>query len=219
MYIFDGRSDVGAVAQQAMRYSIHDNLLDDINSSYAGNGSGNGTLNRFAGSIYFAPPKDIMIFHNTGLTAGGNSGLLNMTTAPAAPFVNFSFKDNLMSNGTYGITGCKGALGTNVLNSCTMGFVFAGNAIIGGAANGIPGNNWLPPDSSSVNFVNYNNGNGGDYRLCQGPGNPSSSCTVPSAFANAASDGTDIGADINTLETMTAGGELRVNYSGLTRVK
>lgn len=46
----------------------------------------------------------------------------------------------------------------------------------------------------AVEFVNYSNGNGGDYHL------------VPtSPLKNAGTDGKDIGADVNTVQAVTAG--------------
>ncbi len=76
LYIFDAPSDVGGIAQQARRYSIHDNLLDDIRTDYAAQGTGNGILFRISGSVRFAPPRDLTIQHNTGLETGPRSGLL-----------------------------------------------------------------------------------------------------------------------------------------------
>jgi hypothetical protein len=51
----------------------------------------------------------------------------------------------------------------------------------------------------------FNNGNGGDYRLCQGSENPVSSCTAAIPFMNAGTDGKDIGADVNTLNGLISG--------------
>jgi hypothetical protein len=195
-YIFDAPSDTGALAQQAMRYSIHDNLLDDISHTYSRNGSGNGILNRFLGSAAYPPPKDVTIFHNTGLGAGGG-GILSLNTSAAAPYVNFSFSDNLETNGQYGTFGCSGLFGTGVLSTCAPGNLWAGNVLIGTGGGQVT--------ASSVGFANYNGGNGGNYTLCQGPGNPVSTCTGASPYVNAGTDGKDVGADINTLNTVTAG--------------
>ncbi len=60
-------------------------------------------------------------------------------------------------------------------------------------------------NQSLVGYVNYNNANGGDYRLCHGPNNPSPLCTAASPYANAASDGKDVGADINLVNQAIAG--------------
>ena len=56
---------------------------------------------------------------------------------------------------------------------------------------------WQPcvaPLFSGLQFVNYNNGNGGNYQLLS-----------TSPYHNAATDGTDLGADISTIVSETAG--------------
>ena len=200
-YIFDAPSDTGGIALQAMRYSIHDNLLDDISSTYSRAGSGDGILHRFLGTTIYAPPRDIMVFHNTGLTTG--VGFLSLT-ANNVRFANFNFVNNLEIGGMYGVTGCSSLFGTTALSTCAPGYTFAGNVIVGGKAN-LTGGAFKPATASAVGFANFNNGNGGDYRLCVGPGNPVASCTAASPYINAGTDGRDIGADLNTLNTMISG--------------
>ena len=65
--------------------------------------------------------------------------------------------------------------------------------------------NYFPSDGSAVGFVNYQNGNGGDYRLCRGPGNPAASCTAASPYMIKGTDGLDIGANIDAINAATAG--------------
>jgi hypothetical protein len=202
LYIFDAASDLGGIAQQAMRYSIHDNLLDDISTAWSRNGSGNAILNRFFGTSSYPPAASVAIFHNTGLASG--LGLLSLSTAISAPYANFSFTNNLETNGTYGIMGCGGIYGTVVLTTCAPGYNFAGNVIVGGTS-AITAGALKPSSASTVSFVNFNNGNGGDYRLCQGAGNPVSTCTAASPYVNAGTDGRDIGADVTTLYRLVAG--------------
>jgi hypothetical protein len=201
-YIFDAASDTGALAAQAKRYSIHDNLLDDISTTYSRNGSGNGMLHRFYGTSTYLPPRDVAVFHNTGLSSG--LGLLSLNTSASAPYANFSFTNNLETDGMYGISGCASLFGTAVLNTCAAGYTFGGNVIIGGKSN-ITAGALEPSSASTVGFANYSNGNGGDYRLCQGPGNPVASCTAASPYVNAGTDGRDIGADVNTLNSLISG--------------
>ena len=200
-YIFDAPSDTGALAVQAKRYSIHDNLLDDISTTYSRHGSGNGMLHRFFGTTTFLPPRDVMVFHNTGLASGLGFLSLGGTTAP---YVNFNFTNNLEIDGTYGISGCASLFGTAALASCAPGYTFTGNVIVGGRSNILSGA-VMPASVTTVGFANFNNGNGGDYRLCVGPGNPVASCTAASPYINAGTDGRDIGADLNTLNTMISG--------------
>jgi len=206
LYIFDAPADNGDIAVQGARFSIHDNLFDNINASYAENGSGNGIIHRFAGSELFAPPSSVLIAHNTGFTTGPNSGALILDTTSNAPFIDFTFQNNLEASGTWSIIGCDGLYGPAVLTNCAPGYTFAGNSLIGatGKLAGIP-SNYFPSDGSAVGFVNYQNGNGGDYRLCRGPGDPAASCTEASPYLGKGSDGSDIGADIDAVNAATAG--------------
>jgi hypothetical protein len=85
-----------------------------------------------------------------------------------------------------------------ILNNCVSPYAFDHNVIMSGAASGWPGSatgngNWFPA-TSTVGFVNFNGGHGGDYHLISG-----------SAFKNAGTDGKDVGADINAILTATAG--------------
>lgn len=196
-YIFDAPADTGATALQASRYSIHDNLLDDVNRSYSRAGSGNGILNRFYGGGSYAPPRDVNIFHNTGLASG--AGILTLNTSLALLYSNFSFHNNLETNGQYGITGCAGLLGMTVLSTCAPGYQWGGNVMMGTNSGQV--------SPSSVGFVNYNGGNGGDYRLCQGPGDPVASCTAASPYRNAGTDGRDTGADMDAVNSAIDGVE------------
>ena len=59
-----------------------------------------------------------------------------------------------------------------------------------------PANNMFPANPAAVQFVNYNNGNGGDYHLLSS-----------SPYKNAGSDGKDLGADIDTILADTDGVE------------
>ncbi|MFZ0306852.1 MAG: hypothetical protein WAL89_01670, partial [Candidatus Sulfotelmatobacter sp.] len=59
-----------------------------------------------------------------------------------------------------------------------------------------PAGNFFPATVSAVQFVNYNGGNGGDYHL-----QPSS------PYKGKGTDGKDLGADIDALNSATAGVE------------
>jgi hypothetical protein len=63
-------------------------------------------------------------------------------------------------------------------------------------ASTFPAGNYFPASESTVEFVNYNGGNGGDYHL-----------QSSSPFKNAGSDGKDLGADIDAVESAIAGVE------------
>ncbi len=207
LYIFDAPSDVGGIAVQGARFSIHDNLFDDINASYAESSSGDGIIHRFLGSDLFPPPRSVLIAHNTGFTNGPNSAALSLDTTSNAPYIGFTFRDNLETNGKWGILGCHSLLGHAVLTNCAPGYAFAGNVLIGATATAnlaAMSSNYFPSDGSGVGFVNYQDGNGGDYRLCRGPGDPAASCTEASPYLLKGSDGRDIGADIDAINAATA---------------
>ncbi len=67
----------------------------------------------------------------------------------------------------------RGVVGTLALAAYTPGYVFTNNVLEGElGGNAYPPNTFNPPGWSTVAFVNYSNGNGGDYRLCRGAGIP-----------------------------------------------
>ena len=86
------------------------------------------------------------------------------------------------------------------LSTCfPSGYTFVDNALIGTSTVGSfslgnwPVGNTFPVSSSTVQFVNFHGGNGGDYHLLSS-----------SPYKNAGSDGKDLGADINAIVTATA---------------
>jgi hypothetical protein len=109
------------------------------------------------------------------------------------------------NNGTYpsggGTNNCAVLKGTTKpvaeIGACWAGnSAFAGNVLVGYP---LPDTNWpignqMAADWASVDFLNYNDGNGGNYQLA-----PSS------LYKGTATDGTDPGADIQALLAMTAG--------------
>lgn len=56
---------------------------------------------------------------------------------------------------------------------------------------------------ADVKFVDYNDGEDGDYRLCTGSGTPHASCDGASPWATAASDGGPLGADAAQVKVLT----------------
>jgi hypothetical protein len=211
IYVFDAPSDAGGVAQQASRYSIHDNLLEDIRREYAGPATGKGLLFRFLGGPFFLPPRDVSIQHNTGITDGG---VLQVLTNSQAPLTNFVFRDNLVSNGQVGINGCRTLLGAAVLEDCARGFVFVNNVIVDSDGDFPKSNasykkekdtklNLYPKKLRDVGFAAPAPSGPSDYRLCSGPGQPGASCTSASPYISAGTDSKDIGADVFRIYQLT----------------
>ena len=136
-------------------------------------------------------PRDMTIRHNTGLilSSGGTAGLSE--NSPKSE--RFDFRDNLLSNGDYGFAGTGAGSGTTVLDRYFREYLFVGNAIIGGGPiDNYPRGNFFPRDPAAVGFVDFARGN---YRLA--PTSP---------LHNAASDGHDVGADIDMIDMAIGGG-------------
>ena len=169
----------GAPTGQGGRYLIRDNLFDDINSVKWG---GAGTFFLTGNSI-----PDLVIDHNTvihdGNTFSGGDG-------GGAGTTGFQFTNNIVQRGPYGFKGSGAGDGLGTLGTFFPGHVFARNAIVGASAGSYPANNFFPAAFGSVGFVDFANG---DYRLA-----------ADSAYKNAATDGKDLGADMDLLTAATA---------------
>jgi hypothetical protein len=137
--------------------------------------------------------------------------------------INFTMQDSIFAspnsttfaNPAGGSTNCNTAGGNGSNNTevkalvpCFNGYTFNHLALLDSTASPsvfISSAIWQPA-ATAVGFVNYNGGNGGDYRLCKGLNNPSPLCSAASVFAagqtNQASDGTDLGADITGINAV-----------------
>jgi hypothetical protein len=120
---------------------------------------------------------------------------------------NLVFTNSIVTSGLSAVTTAGG--GTNscsyshgsaatVLSSCFASFTF-GNNVLAAVPSRFPASTWpsgntMAADGNSVGFVNFNNGNGGDYHLKSN-----------SAFKAASSDGKDMGADVDAIAAATAG--------------
>jgi hypothetical protein len=83
------------------------------------------------------------------------------------------------------------------INNCFTSYTFANNALIATPSqfppSSWPANNMFPQTVNDVQFMSYNNGNGGNYEL-----------QSTSHYKNMGSDGKDLGADIVGLNEMLA---------------
>lgn len=135
-----------------------------------------------------ASPVDLTIRHNTGLITVSGGTTLFAENSPKAD--QFDFRDNLLSNGLYGIAGTGTGIGTATLDGHFSNYSFVKNALIDWDGSGpYPAGNFFPANVATVGFVNYG---AGDYRLSQ-----------TSAYKGAASDGGDVGADIDAIASLT----------------
>ncbi|HEY1214790.1 MAG TPA: RICIN domain-containing protein, partial [Bryobacteraceae bacterium] len=168
------------------RLYFYNNLFEDVNWKYNGNGvffeAGEGA---FAGQ---SGPQDIILDHNTVFQNGNFASLANCC---GNPIQNFMFTNNIFGEGSYGwyVNGLGQSY--NALTQVITGLTFNHNVWAGDPGPYQISGNSFPSDFSQVAFVNYNGGSGGDYHLAS-----------TSLYKGTASDGTDPGANMDSLNAM-----------------
>jgi hypothetical protein len=201
MQIGNGRSDNGAVPKDGQRYSIHDVLFEDVNgAAYEGTG--------YLAILGMSPVGAVPILQHVKIdhiTAFPSRGLLNVGGPLIRKMADFTFTNSILSagNGLLALSSTGGGLqncsarvdaAEALLNRCFSPYTFERNAIVGSRQGGWPRSNFLLGDPRAVQFTNYNGGNGGDYRLLP-----------TSRYKRAASDGTDLGVNLDVMEAHIAG--------------
>jgi len=163
---------------QTRRVLIKNNLFDDVD---AGRWGGNGRLFQMLDGS-----ADVTIEHNTALHSG------EVVMAAGAAHSGFVYRDNLTRHNAYGVAG-DGTTGdpSLTLSRYFPGVQFSRDVLAGGTASQYPSGNYFPGSLSDVQFVNLS---GGDYHLASG-----------SPYKSAASDGRDVGADIDAINRATGG--------------
>jgi hypothetical protein len=204
MQIANALSDNGGAALAGQRYSIHDIVIDDIDGVKYG---GPGEFAQISISAGAPLLQNLSINHVTAFPQA-TLFVIGDQLASTPPIKNFVFTNSIVNAGTYpvwssgngGITNCAvHDIPLTTFNACFTTSSFKNNAIItavSGTAATWPSPNSFPASMAAVGFTNYNAGNGGDYRL-----QPSS------PYKGAGTDGQDLGADINGIDTATAGVE------------
>jgi hypothetical protein len=203
LQIADIPSDGGAAALAGERYSIHDVVIDDISSSKY---NGGGGFVEF-GSLWAANVlNSVTINHVTAFPdpTAHIISLYNLTTYPT--MWGFTFTNNIVNATSFPIwNGVGNTLSCayydvplTSITTCFSTYSFTNN-VIAAAPSAFPPSTWpkgnfFPASDSAIQFTNYNNGDGGNYQLL--PSSP---------YKNAATDGTDPGADIAAVEAGIAG--------------
>ena len=195
MQVANGLSGTGGAPLDGERYSIHDVTIDDINATtYVGSGV------LFQVSMGDGTPvlQNVTINHITGFAP---SELLNVgdDTNVNPLMANINITNNIGNAGTYPVWSTGGTnncafhdVPLTTFNACFTNSSFLSNAVIAPGSNypssSWPAGNFFPVNAAAVQFVNYNNGNGGDYHLA-----------ATSPYKNAGTDGKDLGADIDAI--------------------
>jgi hypothetical protein len=183
------------------RISIHDNIFDDVSARYQ-NGD---TSEAIAGGYTYCSDSscgngNISVNHNTELITQPIKWFA-VVGAGNGPIPNWTYTNNIVSVNpgiaiiNSGSTGCTDNKVGNAakLKACFSPYAMTHNALIGGTG-AWPAGNYLPTNPAVVKFVNYNNGNGGNYALISS-----------SPYHKAGTDGKDLGADINAVNLHTQG--------------
>jgi len=187
------------------RYSIHDVIIDDIDGVKYNGPSEFAQLTVGEGVPDLA---DVTINHVTAFPAS-TLFVIGVQTATTLPMSNFVFTNSIVNAGRYPVWSSGDGGSANcaahdspltTFNACFTPYSVASNSVIGASA-GFPPSTWprgnfFPASADVVRFVNYNGGNGGDYHL-----QPSS------PYKGAATDGKDLGADVDAILSATAGVE------------
>jgi hypothetical protein len=199
LQIANAASDLGGLPLDGQRYSIHDIIVDDIDgAAYSGNGT-------FAQVSTVPQPilQNVSINH---ITAFPQKTLLNIggPTNPKMP--NFMFTNSIVMAGIYPVWSTGGGIANcayydiplTTVTACFSPYAFTGNAIIA-TPTAFPSSKWptgnaMPTSATNVQFANFNGGNGGNYQLL-----------ASSPYKNAATDGKDMGADVNAIMGAIAG--------------
>jgi hypothetical protein len=202
-----GLSDAGGAASGGGRYSIHDVVFDDIDGKTYG---GFGAL--FQVASVSPALHDVSIEHVTGFPP--TALFIIGVDRDREKIANFNFSNNLVGVGENdffstggGPRNCafqpRAQAPEGVLKSCFAGFNITHNAFVG-SPGGWPKGNFTPKNPSAVQMNDFREGKGGDYRLCA---EKTAGCKKESPFRKAASDGRDLGADIDAIQEATKGTE------------
>lgn len=190
----------------ATRVVWRDNVLE-LNASVWTPDPGCSSCSWGATSWYLAGTTNLQVYHNTTVNAVPTQsavcssvftdGMMMLVGDPiVTKIAGFVFRDNIADWRGCGIAGggFNGTNATGSLNGVYTGWIFTNNGpmrLAGPQANFPAGNVFAT--AWATQLVNFNGGTDGNYRVA-----PASS------WANAASDGRDIGADVGGAEAASA---------------
>ena len=169
-------------SQRTNTISIDNNLWEDLTPTW-------GAGSRFL--IIGDGPDAITVNHNTILTT--HSSIVWLYGGPVGSptaITNSRYTNNMSAHRNYGIMGQDYTYGQPTISAYMPNGVVTHNVLAGGPASSYPAGNFFPTTTVwESGFVNYA---AGDYRLA-----------ASSPYRNAASDGTDLGANIDAITVHT----------------
>lgn len=200
--IGNGVSGNGGVPKEGGRYSIHDVVVDDIQPAlYKGTGAF-AQISTSAGVSDIPVLHDVQIDHVSAfppkalLIMGGPREGRRMNNLVITNSIFTSGEKPLLTTGGGPEKNCsaqpdrKGL--KTVFDDCFVAYAFHHNVIVG--SGDFPKGNTVLKKPSDIGLVNFQGGNGGDYHLA-----------ATSKFKHAATDGKDLGADIDAIDKATEG--------------
>ena len=202
LQIANALSDNGGAALDGQRYSIHDIVIDDIDGVKYSGPSEFAQVSVGPGAALL---QNVTINHVTAFPSN-KLFIIGDQVATSSQMKNFVFTNSIVNAGPYPVWSTGGGRAANcafhnspltTFDACFSSYTFAANAIIAPpSAAKWPAKNFFPASAAAVRFVNYNGGNGGDYHL-----------QSSSPYKGAGTDGRDLGADMDALDSAIAGVE------------
>jgi hypothetical protein len=197
-----GNREQPQISSGGERFSIHDLVVTDIKGkAYKGFGV-------FAAIISSNPPlKDVRIDHVTAFSPIAALIIMNRSDKLSG----ISITNSILNAGERGMFGAGGGAENctsrtdndpaSILHACFANPVFSHNLILAGQRRW-PEGNMVVRDAAAAGL--WKSADGSEYRVCHEKGE-SPSCKKSSIAAGAASEGKDVGADIDAIEKATAG--------------
>jgi hypothetical protein len=128
-------------------------------------------------------PGNVIVDHDTALQTG------DVISADEAPSRGFTYTNNITPHNRYGVKGSDTGTGLSALKAFFPGAVFEADVLIGAPCSLYPTGTFCPATIDEVGFVDYAEEN---YRLAKS-----------SPYRELATDGTAIGADIDSIAAAT----------------
>jgi len=210
-YVTGTGSGIGLAASQtaqradslaAQRWSIHDDILDDLDSRHY---NGDGIVFQISSELAKRPPlNNITIDHVTVVARGPVKSAVIVGVHPANPRLpfNINFTNNILPGGKYSVwstggnNGCaKSGQPETTFKNCWINSEVSHNVIVDYPAGQgpWPKNNFLAKGMRSVGFTSES-AETANYQLVSS-----------SPYKRKASDGKDVGADVEAVKTAIEG--------------